>query len=161
MAGSVDDVMARNAREIAALDARLGIPGVGEDDVGAARYLSMKEADYRALTPEELMPAAATLASFAFGVQNEQSLQAAKAARLNRAIRKEASKTIDQYVGYGDERLFKAIQGSEILSAMESQYVDAQQKADRLAWLAKSAERLGAIFESMSRQRSRRFGYSD
>lgn len=132
---------------------KTGLAGANPDrTTGAVRFLNMGEADLIGMTAEELGVAAVSVANLGFQLQNEYAMWTAEANRFFGAARRMVADVVSS--GFvSQDRVLAEIKKNPVALQLDTRAQEAQQKADRLAYLAKQAEFSAQMMMTLSQAR--------
>lgn len=155
MDGQVAERLTQIESRAREFEVKTGLAGANPDrTVGAVKYLNMGEDDIATMTAEQLGTAAVAVANMAFQLQNEFARWTAEAKRFFGAARRMVAG--DVAGGFvSEDRILAAIQQNPTAMELDRRAQEAQQKADRLAYLAKQAEFSGQLMMTLSQARRR------
>lgn len=131
----------------------LGLPLYSADfhDQSVKKYMSMPRQHMEKLTVEECAEAALLLGGFSFYLQRSYNREVARVNWAKSSLKKIVSGREGQYSGSWDSQYYQAINGDGYTSKLDTIQRYAQQRADRLTYLATSVKNLSDLFVNLQR----------
>lgn len=115
------------------------------------KYLEMSKVEMNALSLEECSQIAIILGSFALHIQRTYNREIARINWAENTIRKMISGKEKQYQGSWESQYYQAIKESPYASDLLKLKTYAQQRADRLTYLASSIKHISDLFINLQR----------
>jgi len=141
-------------------EGKLGIGCYSEDfhDQSVKKYMSMPRQQMEKLTVEECAEAALLLGGFSFYLQRSYNREMARANWATSNLKKMISGRESQYSGSWDSQYYQAIKEDAYASKLDNIKTYAQQRADRLTYLATSVKNLSDLYINLQRSKINRHG---
>lgn len=136
---------------------KLGLPkyinnNFSEDELN--QYLTMNRDMLEKLTPEDCGQISYRLGQFAFHVQRTINRETARLNWSESSIKEVIADQINNYKGYGYlEKSLQAIKGNDKAQALQNISKYAQQRIDRLSYIANSINNLSNILLSIQKNK--------
>ncbi len=125
----------------------LGFSRSFKGDIAAAKYINMSLEDIRSISYETCNEAAIVLSQYAFYLQKLYNEEVAKANWATAQLRRVLADEVMQYnAPSADERRMQATKHNDVAMGLEQARVEAQAKADTLAFLAARMDSLADKF---------------
>ena len=125
-------------------------------DQSVKTYMNMPRQQMEKLTVEECAEAALLLGGFSFYVQRSYNREVARVNWATSNLKKIVSGREGQYVGSWDSQYHQAIKEDSYCSKLNAIRVYAQQRSDRLTYLASSVKNLSDLFTNLQRAKINR-----
>jgi hypothetical protein len=131
----------------------LGLPSYTADfhDPSVREYLSMPREQMEKLTVEECAEAALLLGGFSFYLQRSYNREVARVNWCASSIKTMISGRESQYSGSWDSQYQQAVREDSYASKMNRIKVYAQQRADRITYLANSVRNFSDLFVNLQK----------
>ena len=141
-------------------EGKLGIGSYSEDfhDQSVKSYMSMPRQQMEKLTVEECAEAALLLGGFSFYLQRSYNREIARVNWASSNLKKMMSGRESQYKGSWDSQYYQAVKEDGYAKKLDSIKVYAQQRADRLTYLASSVKNLSDLYINLQRAKLIRHG---
>tara|TARA_Y100000310_G_scaffold321705_1_gene379702 strand:+ start:207 stop:695 length:489 start_codon:yes stop_codon:yes gene_type:complete len=141
-------------------EGKLGIGSYSEDfhDQSVKKYMSMPRQQMEKLTVEECAEAALLLGGFSFYLQRSYNRELARVNWASSNLKKMISGREDQYRGSWDSQYYQAVKEDGYASKLDNIKTYAQQRADRLTYLATSVKNLSDLYINLQRSKINRHG---
>ena len=141
-------------------ESKLGIGGYSEDfhDQSVKRYMSMSRQQMEKITVEECAEAALLLGGFSFYLQRSYNREIARVNWATSNLKKMISGREDQYRGSWDSQYYQAVKEDGYATKLDNIKTYAQQRADRLTYLATSVKNLSDLYINLQRSKINRHG---
>jgi hypothetical protein len=124
--------------------------GVPETEVNT--YLSMSRDEIEKLSPEDCAQISYRLCQFCFHIQRTINREIARHNWSEESIKEIIAEEINNYKGYGYiEKSYQAIKNNEKATALQNIKKYAQQRIDRLSYIANSLKNLSDIMISVQK----------
>tara|TARA_R110002020_G_scaffold55309_2_gene153584 strand:+ start:8869 stop:9360 length:492 start_codon:yes stop_codon:yes gene_type:complete len=120
-------------------------------DQSVKKYMGMPRQHMEKLTVEECAEAALLLGGFSFYLQRSYNREMARVNWATSSLKKTVSGREGQYSGSWDSQYYQAIKGDDYTSKLDTIQRYAQQRADRLTYLATSVKNLSDLFVNLQR----------
>jgi|TARA_Y100001938_G_C7912728_1_gene340441 hypothetical protein len=127
-------------------------------DQSVKKYMGMPRQQMEKLTVEECAEAALLLGGFSFYLQRSYNREIARVGWASSSLKKIMSGKEAQYKGSWDSQYYQAVKENTYASKLESIRVYAQQRADRLTYLASSVKNLSDLYINLQRAKINRHG---
>ena len=129
-------------------EGKLGIGNYSEDfhDQSVKKYMSMPRQQMEKLTVEECAEAALLLGGFSFYLQRSYNREMARVNWAASNLKKMISGREQQYSGSWDSQYYQAIKEDSYATKLDNIKTYAQQRADRLTYLATSVKNLSDLY---------------
>ena len=136
----------------------LGLPTYSTEfgDQTVKGYMELSRGEMEKLTIEECAEAALLLGGFSFYLQRSFNREKARVNWAASVLKSTVSGRESQYSGSWDSQYEQAIKGDSYTSKVNSIRRYAQQRADRLTYLATSAKNLSDLFANLQRAKAGR-----
>lgn len=125
-------------------------------DPSVKNYMSMPRQQMEKLTVEECAEAALLLGGFSFYLQRSYNREIARVNWANSCIKNMLAGRENQYSGSWDSQYNQAIKEDSYASKLKKIQVYAQQRADRLTYLANSVKNISDLFVNLQRAKVNR-----
>ena len=125
-------------------------------DPSVKNYMSMPRQQMEKLTVEECAEAALLLGGFSFYLQRSYNREVARVNWANSCIKNMLAGRESQYSGSWDSQYNQAIKEDGYASKLKKIQVYAQQRADRLTYLANSVKNISDLFVNLQRAKVNR-----
>ena len=134
-------------------ESNLGLPSYSGDfhDQSVKRYMGMPRQQMEKLTVEECAEAALLLGGFSFYLQRSYNREIARVNWASSSLKRMMSGKESQYQGSWDSQYYQAVKQDGYACKLDSIRVYAQQRADRLTYLASSVKNLSDLFVNLQR----------
>ena len=120
------------------------------DHAEVSKYLSINRQDISKLTPDESAEIEIVLKRYAFYIQRFLNKEVSRVNWANDALKIMVADSVDQYSGYSyAERFHKAIKNNAAALKVFTLKNKAQQKVDRLQFIANSVKDIANAFSSL------------
>tara|TARA_R110000744_G_scaffold73552_2_gene147250 strand:+ start:2605 stop:3093 length:489 start_codon:yes stop_codon:yes gene_type:complete len=141
-------------------EGRLGIGGYSEDfhDQSVKKYMSMPRQQMEKITVEECAEAALLLGGFSFYLQRSYNREVARVNWATSNLKKMISGREGQYKGSWDSQYYQAVKEDKYATKLDNIKTYAQQRADRLTYLATSVKNLSDLYINLQRSKINRHG---
>jgi|TARA_R110001583_G_scaffold84194_10_gene221712 hypothetical protein len=141
-------------------EGKLGIGNYSEDfhDQSVKKYMSMPRQQMEKLTVEECAEAALLLGGFSFYLQRSYNREMARVNWAASNLKKMISGREQQYSGSWDSQYYQAIKEDSYATKLDNIKTYAQQRADRLTYLATSVKNLSDLYINLQRSKINRHG---
>jgi hypothetical protein len=141
-------------------EGKLGIGGYSEDfhDQSVKKYMSMSRQQMEKITVEECAEAALLLGGFSFYLQRSYNREVARVNWATSNLKKMISGREDQYRGSWDSQYYQAVKEDGYATKLDNIKTYAQQRADRLTYLATSVKNLSDLYINLQRSKINRHG---
>jgi hypothetical protein len=141
-------------------EGKLGIGNYSEDfhDQSVKKYMSMPRQQMEKITVEECAEAALLLGGFSFYLQRSYNREIARVNWATSNLKKMISGREQQYSGSWDSQYYQAIKEDRYASKLDNIKTYAQQRADRLTYLATSVKNLSDLYINLQRSKINRHG---
>jgi len=138
----------------------LGLPNYSSDfhDQSVKKYMSMPHQSMEKLTVEQCAEAALSLGGFSFYLQRSYNREVSRVNWATSAIKSLVSGRESQYSGSWDSQYNQAVKEDGYASKVNQIKVYAQQRADRLTYLATSVKNLSDLFVNLQRAKINNHG---
>jgi hypothetical protein len=134
-------------------ESNLGLASYSGDfhDQSVKHYMGMPRQQMEKLTVEECAEAALLLGGFSFYLQRSYNREIARVNWASSSLKKMMSGKESQYQGSWDSQYYQAVKQDGYACKLDSIRVYAQQRADRLTYLASSVKNLSDLFVNLQR----------
>jgi hypothetical protein len=134
-------------------ESSLGLSSYSGDfhDQSVKSYMTMPRQQMEKLTVEECAEAALLLGGFSFYLQRSYNREVARVNWASASLKVMIAGREGQYSGSWDSQYHQAVKEDTYASKLESIKVYAQQRADRLTYLASSTKNLSDLFVNLQR----------
>lgn len=134
-------------------ESNLGLGSYAGDfhDQSVKQYMSMPRQQMEKLTVDECAEAALLLGGFSFYLQRSYNREIARVNWASSNLKRMMSGRELQYKGSWDSQYYQAIREDGYALKLESIKTYAQQRADRLTYLASSVKNLSDLFVNLQR----------
>lgn len=134
----------------------LGLPLYSSDfhDPSVKNYLNMSRQHMEKLTVEECSEAALLLGGFSFYIQRSYNREIARVNWATSSLKKMVSGRESQYGGSWDSQYYQAVKEDGYASKLDTIKTYAQQRADRLTYLASSIKNFSDLFVNLQRAKA-------
>ena len=141
-------------------EGKLGIGGYSEDfhDQSVKKYMSMPRQQMEKITVEECAEAALLLGGFSFYLQRSYNREVARVNWATSNLKKMISGREGQYKGSWDSQYYQAVKEDSYATKLDNIKTYAQQRADRLPYLATSVKNLSDLYINLQRSKINRHG---
>ena len=141
-------------------EGKLGIGGYSEDfhDQSVKKYMSMPRQQMEKITVEECAEAALLLGGFSFYLQRSYNREVARVNWATSNLKKMISGREGQYKGSWDSQYYQAVKEDKYATKLDNIKTYAQQRADRLTYLATSVKNLSDLYINLQRSKINRHG---
>tara|TARA_R110001583_G_scaffold50182_1_gene156571 strand:+ start:426 stop:914 length:489 start_codon:yes stop_codon:yes gene_type:complete len=141
-------------------EGKLGIGGYSEDfhDQSVKKYMSMPRQQMEKITVEECAEAALLLGGFSFYLQRSYNREVARVNWATSNLKKMISGREQQYSGSWDSQYYQAVKEDGYATKLDNIKTYAQQRADRLTYLATSVKNLSDLYINLQRSKINRHG---
>ena len=141
-------------------ESSLGIPTFTNDfhDESAKKYLQLSRDQIEKFTPEQCAEAALLLASLSFHLQRSYNREVARVNWADQVLKTIVSGREQQYRGSWDSQFYQAVKEDGYATKVADIKKYAQQRADRLTYLASSIKNISDIFLSVQRSKAFKHG---
>jgi len=141
-------------------ESSLGIPVFVNDfhDESAKKYLQLSRDQIEKFTPEQCAEAALLLASLSFHLQRSYNREVARVNWADQVLKTIVSGREQQYRGSWDSQFYQAVKEDGYATKVADIKKYAQQRADRLTYLASSIKNISDIFLSVQRSKAFKHG---
>ena len=120
--------------------------------------MGMPRQQMEKLTVEECAEAALLLGGFSFYLQRSYNREMARVNWASSNLKKMMSGKEIQYKGSWDSQYYQAVKGDSYARKLDSIRTYAQQRADRLTYLASSVKNLSDLYMNLQRAKINRHG---
>jgi len=130
---------------------KIGLPGFIEDvvDDDVKQYLSMSREQMEKLGVEQCAEIALALGGFSFHLQRCLNRETARVKWAENRLKKLISGKEQQYVGSWDSQFHQAIKDDDFAKGLLKLKSYAQQRVDRLTFLATSVKNMSDLFKNL------------
>ena len=125
-------------------------------DQSVKTYMNMPRQQMEKLTVEECAEAALLLGGFSFYLQRSYNREVARVNWASSNLKKTIAGREGQYSGSWESQYHQAIKEDRYTSKLDAIRVYAQQRADRLTYLASSVKNLSDLFTNLQRAKINR-----
>ena len=134
-------------------ESTLGLVSYAGDfhDQSVKQYMSMPRQQMEKITVDECAEAALLLGGFSFYLQRSYNREVARVNWASSNLKRMMSGREAQYKGSWDSQYYQAIREDGYACKLESIKTYAQQRADRLTYLASSVKNLSDLFVNLQR----------
>ena len=134
-------------------ESNLGLASYSGDfhDQSVKRYMGMPRQQMEKLTVEECAEAALLLGGLSFYLQRSYNREIARVNWASSSLKRMMSGKESQYQGSWDSQYYQAVKQDGYACKLDSIRVYAQQRADRLTYLASSVKNLSDLFVNLQR----------
>ena len=134
-------------------ESSLGLVSYAGDfhDQSVKQYMSMPRQQMEKITVDECAEAALLLGGFSFYLQRSYNREVARVNWASSNLKRMMSGREAQYKGSWDSQYYQAIREDGYACKLESIKTYAQQRADRLTYLASSVKNLSDLFVNLQR----------
>ena len=134
-------------------ESNLGLSSYTGDfhDQSVKQYMGMPRQQMEKLTVEECAEAALLLGGFSFYLQRSYNREVARVNWASTNLKKMMSGRESQYKGSWDSQYYQAVKQDGYACKLDSIRTYAQQRADRLTYLASSVKNLSDLFINLQR----------
>ena len=134
-------------------ESNLGLASYSGDfhDQSVKHYMGKPRQQMEKLTVEECAEAALLLGGFSFYLQRSYNREVARVNWASSSLKKMMSGKESQYQGAWDSQYYQAVKQDGYACKLDSIRVYAQQRADRLTYLASSVKNLSDLFVNLQR----------
>ena len=141
-------------------EGKLGIGNYSEDfhDQSVKKYMSMPRQQMEKITVEECAEAALLLGGFSFYLQRSYNREVARVNWATSNLKKMISGREQQYSGSWDSQYYQAVKEDGYATKLDNIKTYAQQRADRLTYLATSVKNLSDLYINLQRSKINRHG---
>lgn len=141
-------------------ESSLGIPAFVNDfhDESVKKYLQLSRDQIEKFTPEQCAEAALLLASLSFHLQRSYNREVARVNWADQVLKTIVSGREQQYRGSWDSQFYQAVKEDGYATKVADIKKYAQQRADRLTYLASSIKNISDIFLSVQRSKAFKHG---
>ena len=141
-------------------ESNLGLSSYTGDfhDQSVKQYMGMPRQQMEKLTVEECAEAALLLGGFSFYLQRSYNRELARVNWASSNLKKMMSGKENQYKGAWDSQYYQAVKGDSYARKLDSIRTYAQQRADRLTYLASSVKNLSDLYMNLQRAKINRHG---
>lgn len=116
------------------------------------KYLEMSRDQIEALDANQCAGIAYTLEQFALHVQRAQNREIARVNWAKACVKETVANELNDYKGYGlEEKLLQAVKGNDVANTYDKIARYAQQRVDRLQFIAASLKNLSNILLAVMR----------
>jgi hypothetical protein len=138
----------------------LGIPDFTDEfhDNSAKKYMSLSRVQIEKLTPVECTEAALLLGSLSFHMQRAYNREVARVNWAKQTLRSTVAGREQSYRGSWESQFNQAVGEDGYTSKVMQIQKYAQQRADRLTYLASSIKNIGEIFLAVQRTKVMKHG---
>ena len=138
----------------------LGIPEFNDEfhDGSAKRYMALSRGQIEKLTPSECAEAALLLGSLSFHMQRAYNREVARVNWAKQTLKSTVSGREQSYKGSWDSQFNQAVREDGYECKMLAIQKYAQQRADRLTYLASSIKNISDIFLAVQRTKAMKHG---
>jgi hypothetical protein len=138
----------------------LGIPDFTDEfhDDSAKKYMSLSRVQIEKLTPVECTEAALLLGSLSFHMQRAYNREVARVNWAKQTLRSTVAGREQSYRGSWESQFNQAVGEDGYTSKVMQIQKYAQQRADRLTYLASSIKNIGEIFLAVQRTKVMKHG---
>jgi uncharacterized protein YlaN (UPF0358 family) len=138
----------------------LGLVGYAGDfhDQTVKSYMKMERVQMEKLTVEECAEAALLLGGFSFYLQRSYNREIARVNWASSNLKKMIAGRERQYNGSWDSQYYQAVKDDSYAIKLESIKTYAQQRADRLTYLASSIKNLSDLYINLQRAKINKHG---
>lgn len=120
------------------------------EDTELESYLSMDRSAIESLSIEDCDTIAIRLSQFAFHIQRSQNREQGRVTWAKSQINLTTATELQEYKGFGrEEKLWQAIQGNEYALKVHQIQVYAEQRVNRLSFIASGLNNLAELIKSM------------
>jgi len=134
-------------------ESNLGLSSYAGDfyDQSVKNYMGMSRQQMEKLTVEECAEAALLLGGFSFYLQRSYNREVARVNWASTNLKRMMSGRESQYKGSWDSQYYQAVKQDGYACKLDSIRTYAQQRADRLTYLASSVKNLSDLFINLQR----------
>ena len=139
-------------------ESSLGLVSYAGDfhDQSVKQYMSMPRQQMEKITVDECAEAALLLGGFSFYLQRSYNREIARVNWASSNLKRMMSGREAQYKGSWDSQYYQAVREDGYACKLESIKTYAQQRADRLTYLASSVKNLSDLFVNLQRAKINR-----
>lgn len=139
-------------------ESSLGLPSYNQDfhDPTVKNYMEMSRDQMEKLTIEECAEAALLLGGFSFYLQRSINRETSRVKWATSTVKQMIAGRESQYSGSWDSQFHQAVRENGVASKVEKIRIYAQQRADRLTYLASSVKNLSDLFVNLQRAKAGR-----
>jgi hypothetical protein len=139
-------------------ESTLGLVSYAGDfhDQSVKQYMSMPRQQMEKITVDECAEAALLLGGFSFYLQRSYNREIARVNWASSNLKRMMSGREAQYKGSWDSQYYQAVREDGYACKLESIKTYAQQRADRLTYLASSVKNLSDLFVNLQRAKINR-----
>ena len=139
-------------------ESSLGLVSYAGDfhDQSVKQYMSMPRQQMEKITVDECAEAALLLGGFSFYLQRSYNREIARVNWASSNLKRMMSGREAQYKGAWDSQYYQAVREDGYACKLESIKTYAQQRADRLTYLASSVKNLSDLFVNLQRAKINR-----
>lgn len=131
-------------------EASLGLPKYTEEfDNEAGKYLNLSRTQIEKLTYDECVTGVTLLAGLSFHIQRALNRENARIKWANAEIRQEISGTESNYRGSWESQFYQAAMANDYTRAVLKIRNYAEQRAERLSFIAKSIDNIAAALRNV------------
>lgn len=120
----------------------LGLPRYSGGPSVIEPYLNMSRDRLEKLTPADCGIIAYEIAQYLFYLQRSVNREETRVKWATSTLKRTIADELGQYQGYYEERLIKAVRGNERADKLDKIRIYAQQRVDRLSYLATSLKNI-------------------
>ena len=141
-------------------ESELGIPPYKKEfyDDSIQQYLQLSRNQIEKLTPEHCAEAALLLASLSFHLQRSYNREIARVNWADHILRSSLAGREQQYKGSWESQFNQAIKEDTYATKVQQIKRYAQQRGDRLTYLASSIKNISDIFLSVQKSKAFKYG---
>jgi|TARA_R110002020_G_scaffold117205_3_gene267925 hypothetical protein len=138
----------------------LGVPKFNDEfhDDSAKRYMALSRAEIEKLTPSECAEAALLLGSLSFHMQRAYNREVARVNWAKQTLRSTVAGREQSYRGSWESQFNQAVDEDGYARKVMQIQKYAQQRADRLTYLASSIKNISEIFLAVQRTKVMKHG---
>lgn len=139
-------------------ESSIGLPLYSADfhDPSVHKYMQMDRTSIEKLTLEECAEASLLLGSLSFHIQRSHNRELARVRWAETSIKSTTSGRENQYSGSWDSQYYQAIKDNDYTRKLLSIKKYAQQRADRLTYIASSIKNLADLFINLQKAKAGR-----
>jgi hypothetical protein len=136
----------------------LGLPEFNEshEDDTVKSYLTMQRSQLEKLTPEDCAEIAIIMDSFAFYLQQALNRETARVGWASSRLKEMMAGRESQYTGSWDSQFHQAVKGNDFARGLLQIQRYAQQRVDRITYLATSIKSRSGLFMNLQRAKGMR-----
>ena len=138
----------------------LGVPNFNDEfhEDSAKKYMSLSRDQIEKLTPSECAEAALLLGSLSFHMQRAYNREVARVNWAKQTLRSTVSGREQSYKGSWESQFNQAVREDGYACKVLAIQKYAQQRADRLTYLASSIKNISDIFLAVQRTKALKYG---